>query len=118
MFTDRLYTNIQLGEEFLKNKAHLTGTIMVNRKNMLLYIKKAKLKPGEMISCKQHNHLLLAWKDKRVVTLYTNFYSNDAKIVKRIIKGGEEETIVKPGVVINHSKYMGSVDTADQYAAA
>jgi Transposase IS4 len=118
MFTDRLYTNLQLGEEFLKLKAHLTGTIMMNRKNIPLSIKNAKVKPGETIACVKNNQLLLAWKDKRIVTMYTNFYSNDNKIVKRIIRGGEEEIIAKPDMVINYTKYMGGVDTADQYTAA
>jgi len=109
MFTDRFYTNLELGEEFLKLKSHLTGTIMSNRKNIPLVIKKPKLRTGEIITCIKTNQLLLAWKDKRIVTVYTNYYSNNKSIVQRIIRGGNEEIISKPDVIINYTKNLCSV---------
>lgn len=42
MITDRYYTSVQLADELLKMKCHLTGKIKINRKGIPDSIKKPK----------------------------------------------------------------------------
>lgn len=73
MFTDRYYTSYILANELRKLKCHLTGTILINRKELPDAIKKPKFpKDKSTISYRRNNNLVLAWKDKRIVTLLTN----------------------------------------------
>ena len=44
VFTDRLYTNIELAKELLVRKVHLTGTIQTNRAGLPSQVKKGKKK--------------------------------------------------------------------------
>jgi hypothetical protein len=117
MYTDRFYTSLPLSDELLKLKTHLTGTIMTNRKNLPTAIKKPKLKQSEVLSYGSDDTMVLAWRDKRVVTMLSNWHSNETRVVNRIKRGGIEEEIVKPEVVIDYTKYMGGVDRADHYTS-
>ncbi|KAL2737613.1 piggyBac transposable element-derived protein 4-like [Vespula squamosa] len=68
MFTDRYYTNYTLAEELRKLKCHLTGTILTNKKNLPQLIKKSKFCNKSTIAYQKSNTLVIAWKDKNVVT--------------------------------------------------
>lgn len=59
--------------------------------------------------------MLLAWRDKRTVTLLSNWHNNKMITNKRFRRGGIEEVIEKPSVVVGYTKSMGGVDQADQY---
>ncbi|XP_035737648.1 piggyBac transposable element-derived protein 4-like isoform X2 [Vespa mandarinia] len=94
MFTDRYYTSFILAEELFKLKCHLTT-----------------------VAYRKRNTLVLAWKDKKVVTCLTNWSNAGMSTVKRILRDGIEINVKKPNVVINYIKYMGGVDRTDQYAS-
>nr|XP_012623493.1 piggyBac transposable element-derived protein 4 isoform X2 [Microcebus murinus] len=66
-FTDRYYPSVTLAKELFKEKTHLTGTIMSNRKDNPPVIKHPKLKKGEIVAFRNENVTLLAWKDKRKI---------------------------------------------------
>lgn len=61
--------------------------------------------------------LVLAWKDKRIVTLLSTCNEADLISVDRRVRGGELVSIQKPKIVIDYTKNMRGVDRADQYAA-
>lgn len=61
---------------------------------------------------------VLEWKDKRHVTVLTTLYDNKTETVKRRVKGGVEETVVKPSVIYRYNEYVGGVDVADHYIAS
>lgn len=70
IFTDRYYTSYTLAEELRKLKCHLTGTILTfnfNRKN-LSNLKKNLNSTRNLIAYRKNNILVLAWKDKRIIT--------------------------------------------------
>lgn len=57
--------------------------------------------------------MVLSWKDKRVVTMLSNFSCNGRKEVRRYEKHNTIATIIKPDVILDHNKNMGGVDNSD-----
>ncbi|XP_017791899.1 PREDICTED: LOW QUALITY PROTEIN: piggyBac transposable element-derived protein 4-like [Habropoda laboriosa] len=122
MYTDRYYTSIPLAEELLKMNCFLTGTIKTNRKYLPMVIKKPRFVRGrKTVAHRKGKTLVLAWKDKRTVTLLSTY--NEAGLISeydtidRRVRGGELVSIQKPKIVIDYTKNMRGVDRADQYAA-
>lgn len=117
MFTDRYYTSLVLAEELAKMKCHLTGTIKTNRKGVPITFKTPKFGNKKTLAYRKNNNIILAWKDKRVVTMLTNWCDAGGTIVKRFQRGGVEIAVNKPNVVLKYIKFMGGVDRADQYTS-
>lgn len=117
MFTDRYYTSITLAEELRKMNCHLTGTININRKGVPTQMKKPKLTANKTVAYRKNNTTLLAWKDKRVVTMLTNYYTTQIQSTSRILHGGNVKVVKKPEMLLEYTANMGGVDRADQYAS-
>ncbi|XP_026475392.1 piggyBac transposable element-derived protein 4-like [Ctenocephalides felis] len=117
-YTDRYYTSIPLAEELLKLNVYLTGTIQTNRKFIPDCIKKPIFAENNMFAFRSGKLMLLAWKDKRIVTTLTSWDISGTQPIHRRIRGGNVQVINKPNVVINYNKFMGGVDRADSYSAS
>lgn len=125
LFTDRYYTSIELARELYKMNVHFTGTVQRNRKELPNEVKnKPKLKKGDILSLRKDPtnddptyYHVLEWKDKRNVLMLSTIYDNETEIVKRIVKGGKEEIVIKPSMICRYNDYMGGVDLADHYIA-
>uniref|UniRef100_A0A1A9Z398 DDE_Tnp_1_7 domain-containing protein n=1 Tax=Glossina pallidipes TaxID=7398 RepID=A0A1A9Z398_GLOPL len=63
------------------------------------------------------NITLLAWKDKRVVTLLSTWNNTGTTSTKRYIRGGSAVVVSKPNVVLDYTHSMGGVDRAFQYGS-
>jgi hypothetical protein len=121
IFTDRFYSSYQLAVELLKINMNFTGTVMVNRKGLPVQLKNMckKLKKDSVVAFeKDSKFLVLAWRDKRVVTMISTFHNADLVEMSRRKKGGVIELMKKPKVIIDYNKYMGSVDRSDQYCGS
>lgn len=70
-----------------------------------------------MIAYRMNNNLVLAWKDKRIVTLLTNWHNAEIGTVERTLRHRAWTVIKEPIVIINYIKFMEGVDRADQYAS-
>ncbi|OTF76387.1 hypothetical protein BLA29_002549 [Euroglyphus maynei] len=116
MFTDRYYTSILLAQELLKMNCHLTGTIQTNRKGVPIKIKKPSFCRKKTIAFRKNGITILSWKDKRVITMLTNYYNTEMKSTRRILRGGNAIIINKPKMVLEYTANMGGVDRADHYA--
>jgi hypothetical protein len=84
-------------------------------------MKEPKLKKGKKVSYRNdENILLLAWRDKRVVTMLSTWSTSASEPVRRKMKWSQGEQVIvhKPSVVVNYMKNMGSVETADQYTTS
>ena len=92
---------------------------MNNRKDVPAVMKKPKLKKGEKDAHRNNeNILLLAWRDKHLVTMLSTWSTLKSEPVRRKVRGRKEEEMVeKPSIIANYMKNMGGVDTADQYCA-
>lgn len=126
VFTDRLYTNLDLALALHEKKVHITGTIVRNRKGLPLAVRTTrktknsrnksskrvvqpiKLKKGEIKAYrKDDKYSLLLWKDTNDVTMLTTLYDNSTQVVRRVKKGGQSETVQKPTVVCKYNESMG-----------
>ncbi|XP_017763339.1 PREDICTED: uncharacterized protein LOC108553081 [Eufriesea mexicana] len=119
MFTDRYYTSYVLANELHKLKCHLTGTILPNRKGLPDTIKKRQFpKEISMVACRRIDNLIIACKDKRIVTLLINFHNAAMSNVEGTLRHGVQTVVRKHGVVTNYIKFIGGVDLTDQYASS
>lgn len=121
IFTDRYYSSIELATALHEQKIHLTGTINRGRKQLPNDVKKKrKLQKGTVnaFSKSDENINIVQWQDKREVLMITTLYGNSTEEVKRIIKSGREEVIMKPSVICRYNESMGGVDLADHYISS
>ena len=118
IYTDRYYTSIPLAKELLKMNCFLTGTIKTNRKYLPMVIKKPQfVRDRKTVAYRKGKTLVLAWKDKRIVTLLSTRNEAGLMSIHRRVRRGELVRIQKPKMVIDYTKNMRGVDRADQYAA-
>jgi len=126
IYTDRFYTNPILAKELLKQNCYLTGTIMTNKRGLPVNIKKPRLVIGSKIAYRKNNTLVLAWRDKRIVTMLSTMFTSSSQSVRRprrsiqgTVPAQNNETMInKPTVIQNYIKNMGGVDNADQLATS
>lgn len=90
MFTDRYYTSYNLAQELRALKCHLTGTILTNGKELPNIIKKPNFHKKYTVAYRKDNTLVLAWKDKEIVTSLTTWDNAGITTLKRILRGGVE----------------------------
>ena len=90
MFTDRYYTRLVFAEELAKMKCHLTGKIQTNRERFLIAVKKPEFRNKKTIAYRKNDTLILAWKNKHIVTMLTNWCNAGMTTVKRFQWGGLE----------------------------
>ncbi|KAL2714427.1 piggyBac transposable element-derived protein 4-like [Vespula squamosa] len=109
IFTDRYLIEILLAQELLKLSCYLTGTISTNRKYVPAVIIHGKI---------QLDILLLAWKDKRIVTILSSYDALGTTTIERRMKQAGTVNIIKPNVIINYNMNTGGVDKADQLASS
>ena len=96
-------------------KCYVTGTIQTNKKFIPNEIKNPKIAKNEIVAYRRKDILLLAWRDKRIVTMLSTCATSSSKTVTKRTRKEGRTNIVKPDVVINYNKYIGGVDKANQY---
>ncbi|XP_023725727.1 piggyBac transposable element-derived protein 4 [Cryptotermes secundus] len=110
VWMDNFYNSPDLAR-FLKSKnTDCVGTLHTNRKNVPPLVKNKKLEKGE--HCAQHSGdvAVLAWQDKRRVTMISTYHKNDMRVV--VNRANKPE--IKPVVVCDYNRNMLGVDLKDQ----
>ena len=121
VFTDRLYTSIELAQELFNRKMHLTGTLNTNRKGLPIQFKKGKPKMQQFqvqSLVKASRYHVLVWKDKRYVFMLSTKHDDKVHQHRRFNKRGQEELISKPNMIADYTAHMGGVDRADHYISS
>ena len=109
------FTSVPLFQDLLENKTYACGTIRTNRKYLPPAITQAKLKnQGEMV-IEQKEGSIVAWHDKRTVTILSTL-SNPLEMssVKRRKKDGSQVDVPCPKAIQSHTAHMNGVDRVDQ----
>ena len=118
VFTDNMYTSVQLARFLYSKGIYLTGTLRSNRKLIpdILRQKKSKLQRGEhkVFQCTRLSNLTACiWRDTSDVKfLSTNCDPNaTTNIVRRVASNLVE--VPSPAVGVTYSRYFSAVDTMD-----
>lgn len=102
----------------LKLNCHFTGTLNTTRKFIPKFIKKPVfINETKTVACRADNIMLLAWKDKKIVTVISTANKSGSCLVSRKKYDKSETIISKPNVIVDFTKYMRGVDRADQLGA-
>lgn len=119
VFCDRYYSSLPLASEMLKLNCHFTGTLNITRKCIPKFIKKPVfINKTKTVACRADNIMLLAWKDKNIVTVVSTANKSGSCLVSRKKYDKSKTIISKPNVIVDFTKYMRGVDRADQLGAS
>ena len=120
LYMDNFYNSVELSEELLGVKVHTVGTLRSHRGEPV-DIRNAKsgrpkMKVGDSLAVDNGKVMVVAWKDKRVVTaLSTKHDGSLSTITRRKKRGhGETEQVLKPRCIIEYNQHMSEVDRLDQ----
>jgi len=117
VYFDNYFTSLHLLRQLNSEKTYACGTIRAKRIiGVPVDIKTDKeMKRGDVdwrITDDGIN--FMKWKDKRVVTMASNFHKPDViGTVERKRKDGEKETVPCPNIVKDYNANMGYVDKSD-----
>ncbi|KAJ8943558.1 hypothetical protein NQ314_009712 [Rhamnusium bicolor] len=110
LYMDNYYNSFDLAKTLLDQGTHCTGTLRLDRKNVPIDVKNAKLVKGNTISRYAEGIMIGKWRDKRDVSyISTEFGNNMIEIETR-----RKEKVNKPLPILQYNKYMSGVDRQDQ----
>jgi citrate lyase synthetase len=113
IYTDRFYTSPQLDRELHEMKIHITGTVMISRKDFPSDLKKKKLQKYELCACQCDMKMMCLWfHDKRLVTMLSTFFDPQTQLITGYRKK-QPVQFENSTVVLEYTKFMGGVDRAD-----
>ena len=101
LYLDNWYTNPKL-DTLCTTKTDVVGTMRTNRKEFPDFVKRAKLKKGETIAAFRKKLMIMKWKDKRDVVLFSTFHDDSVEDVTT-----RQGVIQKPSVVFDYNKKWG-----------
>ena len=117
VYMDNFFTSPTLFNDLRKNGLGACGTLRPNRRGVPSGIKE-KVRKGERKAFKLDESMLaIKWMDKRPVIMLTTIHNNDIISTERRSRKAEGgiEKVEKPVAVAEYNKFMGGVDTADQF---
>jgi hypothetical protein len=129
---DNFYTSVPLFQKLAQRGIRATGTVRSNRryidKNCIIpAAEQTKLVAGHVVYSSSGDMVLTNWYDKRCVLTLSNAYGPDGDLfvehwypakagdVNVSADGKVLKQVPIPLVVANYRKFMGGVDTFDQY---
>ncbi|KAG5863118.1 hypothetical protein JTB14_014938 [Gonioctena quinquepunctata] len=97
-------------KNLLNQGTNCTGTLRLDRKNVPIDVKNAKLAKGNTIARYAEGIIIGKWRDKRDVSyISTEFENNMIEIETR-----RKEKVNKPLPMVQYNKYMSGIDRQDQ----
>ncbi|KAG5870479.1 hypothetical protein JTB14_006399 [Gonioctena quinquepunctata] len=113
LYMDNYYNSFDLAKNLLNQGTYCTGTLRLDRKNVPIDVKNAKLAKGNTIARYEEGFMIGKWRDKRDVRdvsyISTEFESNMIEIETR-----RREKLNKPLPIVQYNKYMSGIDRQDQ----
>ncbi|XP_015177516.1 PREDICTED: piggyBac transposable element-derived protein 4-like [Polistes dominula] len=109
LYTNDLYTSVELAERLIDKNIHLVGTLNSNQWNLPQQVISKKLKPWESIANENEKGItVLKWKDKRDILLLSTKHSSQLVNVKRRL-----EQKLKPQIVVDYNRGKAAADLSD-----
>ena len=119
---DNWYTSPQLLCNLSEKHTNCCGTVRQNRKGMpppdeiTKHADGSQLKKGEKSVFSSEHVTCVCWRDRKYVTMLSNFQDGTFADHPVRLKGGVE--VLKPKVVLKYNAIMGGVDFKDQMVKA
>lgn len=110
LYIDNWYTSPKLLDYLFSKNIYACGTVRPNRSGMPTM--RQNLNRGQVVAKSRPPLMALKWKDKKDIYMLTTIHKNImAPSLKEDRRTGLP--VMKPMAVLDYSKNMGSVDTAD-----
>lgn len=116
LYFDNYFTSYPLMSYLKSNGIYACGTVNMTRKHLPQLKDDKSLKQGEYDwNTDQFSISIIKWKDKRSVSLLSNFHNpTDTDIVPRRAKDGTLTMIPCPKILKDYNENMNCVDKLDQ----
>lgn len=122
LYFDNFFTGLPLLSHLANKKYCAVGTIRENRLEQCPLLEKkqwSKKERGAYKYYKNEQTLLVQWKDNKVVSLASNFETNDTVTTSRWDRVSKtKKALPQPKMVATYNKGMGGVDKLDNLVAA
>ncbi|KAG5866929.1 hypothetical protein JTB14_019776 [Gonioctena quinquepunctata] len=110
LYMDNYYNSFDLAKNLLNQGTNCTGTLRLDRKNVPIDVKNAKLAKGNTIARYAEGIMIGKWRDKRDVSyISTEFENNMIEIETR-----RKEKVNTPLPIVQYNKYKSGIDRQDQ----
>jgi len=115
---DNFFTSPELFEILLQYNTHAYGTIRSNRRLLPNDIRQEILRKGNSLAYERNGMIFTKWSDPqkktaKVVTTLSTIHCHEMKNTGKVSRRSGSP-ILKPSVIIDYSKNMGSVDSVSQ----
>ena len=115
---DNFFTSISLAKRLLAHDTYLIGTLKSNRDASGKEFLQKQLKGGEAYGLQNKEGIkLIMWKDKKDVLMISARSSHSAAVVDSGKTNFQNESIMKPKVVVDYNKGRQGTDLSDQLSA-
>lgn len=115
---DNFFTSISLAKRLLAHDTYLIGTLRSNRAASGKELLQKQLKRGEAHGLQNKEGIkLILWKDKKDVLMISTRPTHSAAVVDTGKTNFQNESIMKPQVVLDYNKGRQGTDLSDQLSA-
>lgn len=120
IFCDSWFSSVRLAEHLLTRSTALTGTIRKDR-GIPQILRDLPLQPLSHSFARSGDVLVMKIVDRRSSGIKTVYLVDSASTagctqVRRVLRGGEEQQVLKPNSVLEYNQRMGGVDRMDAAA--
>ena len=111
-------TRFRFKAGYMSSICSCCGRSKTNRKRISTTVMKPIFYGKSTVANKKGNTMLLTWRDKRILSLLSNWHNSRIITNKNLYRRrGTEKVIEKSNVVVGYIKSMSGADRADQYAS-
>ncbi|XP_041984607.1 piggyBac transposable element-derived protein 4-like isoform X2 [Aricia agestis] len=114
LFMDNWYTSPLLARFLKLNGTDCVGTLRSSHRDVPVVINKTPLKRGEYIARHSGDVTVLAWQDKKLITMISTCHGASTALPTVSSRPSSRPEALKPQVVLDYNKFMRGVDMKDQ----
>ena len=114
------FSSVPLYHALLTDNIYCTGTVRTNRRSfppdLKVMAKKGLAKRGDSVVRQDGNVCVNVWQDSRPTSFMSSGHCPDkTRVVQRKQRDGTRLDVDCPMCIVDYNRYMGGVDTGDQY---
>ncbi|KAG5878336.1 hypothetical protein JTB14_035263 [Gonioctena quinquepunctata] len=110
LYMDNYYNSFDSAKNLLNQGTNCTGTLRLDRKNVPIDVKNAKLAKGNTTARYAEGIMIGKWRNKRDVSYISTEFENNMIEIETRRKG----KVNKPLPIVQYNKYRSGIDRQDQ----